>query len=47
MLQKRRQVDAPSTRLESMILVGALSRLDAIQNPVLPIYRTREELSGG
>ena len=30
------------TRLESMILVGALARLDAVQNPVLPIYRTRE-----
>lgn len=30
------------TRIESMILVGALARLDAIQNPVLPIYRTRE-----
>ncbi|MFK7897672.1 MAG: AMP-binding protein [Myxococcota bacterium] len=30
------------TRMESMILVGALARLDAIQNPVLPIYRTRE-----
>ena len=30
------------TRMESMILVGALSRLDAIQNPILPIYRTRE-----
>ncbi len=30
------------TKMESMILVGALSRLDAVQNPVLPIYRTRE-----
>ena len=30
------------TRIESMILVGALARLDAVQNPVLPIYRTRE-----
>jgi cyclohexanecarboxylate-CoA ligase len=30
------------TRIESLILVGALSRLDAIQNPILPIYRTRE-----
>lgn len=30
------------TQMESMILVGALARLDAVQNPVLPIYRTRE-----
>ena len=30
------------TWIESMILVGALARLDAIQNPILPIYRTRE-----
>ena len=30
------------TRIESMILVGALARLDAVQNPILPIYRTRE-----
>ena len=30
------------TRIESMILVGALARLSAIQNPVLPIYRARE-----
>lgn len=30
------------TWLESMILVGALSRLGAVQNPILPIYRTRE-----
>lgn len=28
--------------IESMILVGALARLGAIQNPILPIYRTRE-----
>jgi acyl-CoA synthetase (AMP-forming)/AMP-acid ligase II len=31
-----------TTRIESLILIGALSRLDAIQNPILPIYRTRE-----
>jgi cyclohexanecarboxylate-CoA ligase len=30
------------TWLESMVLVGALARLGAIQNPVLPIYRERE-----
>ncbi len=30
------------TRIKSMILVGALARLSAIQNPILPIYRTRE-----
>jgi acyl-CoA synthetase (AMP-forming)/AMP-acid ligase II len=27
---------------ESMVLVGALSRLGAIQNPIIPIYRERE-----
>jgi len=30
------------TRIESMILIAALARLGAIQNPILPIYRTRE-----
>jgi cyclohexanecarboxylate-CoA ligase len=30
------------TRIESMVLVAALARLGAIQNPILPIYRTRE-----
>src|SRR4051812_2873592 len=30
------------TWLESMVLVGAISRLGATQNPVLPIYRERE-----
>ena len=30
------------TWLESMVLVGALARLGAIQNPMLPIYRERE-----
>ncbi len=30
------------TWLESMILVAALSRLGAVQNPILPIYRRRE-----
>src|SRR2546421_6292596 len=30
------------TWLESMVLVGALSRLGAIQNPLIPIYRARE-----
>jgi cyclohexanecarboxylate-CoA ligase len=30
------------TRIESMILVAALARLGAIQNPILPIYRARE-----
>jgi acyl-CoA synthetase (AMP-forming)/AMP-acid ligase II len=30
------------TWLESMVLVGALSRLGAVQNPMLPIYRARE-----
>src|SRR5688572_20567509 len=26
----------------SLVLVGALSRLGAVQNPILPIYRDRE-----
>ncbi len=30
------------TWLESMVLVGGLSRLGAVQNPILPIYRDRE-----
>jgi cyclohexanecarboxylate-CoA ligase len=30
------------TWLESMVLVGAIARLGATQNPVLPIYRQRE-----
>ncbi|MGK2930427.1 MAG: class I adenylate-forming enzyme family protein [Acidimicrobiales bacterium] len=30
------------TWLESLVLVAALSRLDVIQNPILPIYRQRE-----
>ncbi len=30
------------TWLESMVLVGALARLDALQVPMLPIYRERE-----
>jgi acyl-CoA synthetase (AMP-forming)/AMP-acid ligase II len=30
------------TWIESFVLVGALSRLGAVQNPILPIYRTRE-----
>ena len=30
------------TRIESLVLVCALSRLGAIQNPILPIYRERE-----
>jgi acyl-CoA synthetase (AMP-forming)/AMP-acid ligase II len=30
------------TWLESMVLVGALSRLGVVQNPILPIYRERE-----
>ena len=30
------------TWLESFVLVGALSRLGAVQNPMLPIYRERE-----
>lgn len=30
------------TWLESMVLVAALSRLQAVQNPMLPIYRERE-----
>ncbi|MFN8037551.1 MAG: AMP-binding protein [Acidimicrobiia bacterium] len=30
------------TWLESMALVGALARLGAVQNPILPIYRERE-----
>jgi acyl-CoA synthetase (AMP-forming)/AMP-acid ligase II len=30
------------TWLESMVLAGALCRLGAVQNPILPIYRRRE-----
>jgi acyl-CoA synthetase (AMP-forming)/AMP-acid ligase II len=30
------------TWLESLVLVGALARLGAVQNPILPIYRHRE-----
>ena len=30
------------TSIESLILCAALSRLGAIQNPILPIYRDRE-----
>ena len=30
------------TTLEAMVLVGALARLGAVQNPILPIYRRRE-----
>ena len=30
------------TWVESVVLVGALSRLSAVQNPMLPIYRGRE-----
>jgi cyclohexanecarboxylate-CoA ligase len=30
------------TWIESLVLVGALSRLGAVQNPILPIYRHRE-----
>ena len=30
------------TWLEAMVLVGALSRLGATQNPIIPIYRERE-----
>lgn len=30
------------TWIESLVLVAALSRLDVVQNPVLPIYRERE-----
>ena len=30
------------SRYEAMVLAAALSRLGAVQNPILPIYRTRE-----
>ena len=30
------------SRFEAMVLTAALARLGAIQNPILPIYRTRE-----
>lgn len=30
------------TWLESLVLVAAISRLDAVQNPILPIYRESE-----
>ena len=33
------------TWIESMVLVAALSRLGAVQNPMLPIYREREVAS--
>jgi cyclohexanecarboxylate-CoA ligase len=30
------------TWVESLVLIGALSRLQAVQNPIIPIYRERE-----
>ena len=30
------------SRIEALVLAGALSRLGAVQNPILPIYRQRE-----
>ena len=30
------------TRIEAIVLAGALARLGAVQNPILPIYRKRE-----
>src|SRR5207237_870889 len=30
------------SRMEALVLMGALSRLGAIQNPIMPIYRERE-----
>ena len=30
------------SRFEAFVLIGALSRLGAVQNPILPIYRQRE-----
>src|SRR6185295_10994109 len=30
------------TWIEAFVLVGALARLGAVQNPVMPIYRQRE-----
>ena len=30
------------SRFEALVLCGALSRLGAVQNPILPIYRQRE-----
>ena len=30
------------TRIDSIVLMGALARLGAIQNPIVPIYRERE-----
>jgi acyl-CoA synthetase (AMP-forming)/AMP-acid ligase II len=30
------------SRIEAFVLVGALARLGAVQNPILPIYRQRE-----
>ncbi len=30
------------SRMEAMVLAGALARLGAVQNPILPIYRQRE-----
>ena len=30
------------TWIESLVLVGALARLGAVQNPIIPIYRARE-----
>src|SRR5215204_4396685 len=30
------------TWLEALVLLGALRRLGAVQNPILPIYRERE-----
>ena len=30
------------SRIEAIVLIGALARLGAVQNPILPIYRHRE-----
>jgi cyclohexanecarboxylate-CoA ligase len=30
------------SRMEALVLIGALARLGAVQNPILPIYRRRE-----
>ena len=30
------------SRIEAFVLIGALARLGAVQNPILPIYRHRE-----
>ena len=40
--RRRRRVVVLPTWHESLVLAGALCRLGAVQNPIIPIYRDRE-----